>query len=93
MNKQEIINDIAEEHDLTKIVAKSIFDKIFDDILEAAMSESTGNKFQIPGFGVFTIQTKEARMGRNPRTGESMHIPEKQVIKFKASKSLLDKIN
>lgn len=93
MNKQEIINNIAQEYGITKVAAKAIFEQIFNDITEAMMAKQTDNKIQIPGFGTFRMDKKPQRIGRNPRTGESMTIPAKQVVKFKASKTLSDKIN
>ncbi len=93
MNKQEIINKIAEDHGITKAMAKAIFEQIFDDITAAFRSKKTENKIQIPGFGSFKMEKRAARTGRNPKTGESMKIPAKQVVKFKASKTLSDKIN
>lgn len=93
MNKQEIINNIAAEHGITKVAAKAIFEQIFIDITAAMTSQKTGNKIQLPGFGSFRMVKREARTGRNPKTGESMQIPAKQVIKFKVSKTLSDKIN
>lgn len=94
MNKQAIITAISEEYDITKIQAKAIFEKIFEEIIVAVSSkDQPDNKIQIPGFGSFRMETRPAREGRNPRTGETMQIEEKQVIKFKASKTLLDRIN
>ncbi len=93
MNKQEIIANIAEEHGITKAQAKQIFEQIFEDITAAFMSKKTDNKIQVPGFGSFKMEKRPARTGRNPKTGESMKIPAKQVVKFTASKTLKDKIN
>ncbi len=93
MNKQEIINNIAKDFDLSKIQARAIFEQIFKDITEALTSSKTDNKIQIPDFGTFKMEKRSERMGRNPKTGESMKIPAKQVVKFKISKSLEDRIN
>ncbi len=93
MNKQEIINNIANEHGITKVAAKAIFEQIFNDIVEAVKSPETDHKIQIPGFGSFKVEKREAREGRNPRTGETMQIPAKHVIKFKPSSALKEKIN
>ena len=92
MNKQEIIANIAETHGITKIVAKQIFDQIFDDMVSSMMSSSDG-KFKIPGFGSFRIDERASRIGRNPRNGDPMKIPSKNVMKFKISKTLSEKIN
>ncbi len=93
MNKAEIINNIAEEHGISKVAAKAIFEQIFEDITAAINSKQTDNKIQIPGFGSFRLDRRPARTGRNPRTGETMNIPAKNVIKFKVSKTLSDKLN
>lgn len=93
MNKAEIINNIAEEHGITKVAAKAIFEQVFADVTAAMMSKKAGNKITIPGFGTFKMEKRPARTGRNPRTGESMKIPAKQVVKFKASTTLSEKIN
>lgn len=93
MNKTEIINNIAEEHGISKVAAKAIFEQVFNDITEAVLSKKTGNKITVPGFGTFKMDKRPARTGRNPRTGEAMNIPAKQVIKFKAAIALTEKIN
>ncbi len=93
MNKQEIINNIAEEYGISKVKAKGIFEQIFEDITKAFTSKKTEYKIQIPGFGSFKMEKRAARTGRNPKTGESMKIPAKQVVKFSASKTLKDRIN
>ena len=93
MNKQEIIANIAETHGITKIVAKQIFEQIFDDMVSSMMSSSSDKKFKIPGFGSFKIDERAARTGRNPRNGDLMNIPAKNVMKFKISKTLSEKIN
>ncbi len=93
MNKQEIIAKIADDYGISKVQAKAIFEQIFADITAAFRSKKTDNKIQIPGFGSFKMEKRPARTGRNPKTGESMKIPAKQVVKFKASKTLSDLIN
>ncbi len=93
MNKTEIINNIAAEHGVTKVQAKAIFEQVFADIVAAMMSKKSGNKITVPGFGTFKMEKREARTGRNPRTGETMKIPAKQVVKFSASATLKEKIN
>ncbi|BDU67475.1 MAG: transcriptional regulator [Candidatus Tyloplasma litorale] len=93
MNKQEIIDEIAKSYDLTKIQAKAIFEQIFDDIVNAVMSNKTDNKIQIPGFGIFEMKKRKAREARNPRTGEKVKVPAKKVFKFKPSETLKNKIN
>ncbi len=93
MNKKEIIENLAEEYGISKVKAKAIFEGIFEDIIKAIESKKTDNKIQIPGFGSFKMNKRPARKGRNPKTGEEMKIPAKQVVKFSASKTLKDRIN
>lgn len=93
MNKQEIINHIADEHGISKVAAKAIFELIFEDIVKTIESKKADNKMKLPGFGVISIQKRPARDGINPKTKQKIKIPAKQVVKFKASKTLLDRIN
>ena len=93
MNKQEIIANIAETHGITKVVAKQIFEQLFDDMVSSMMSSSSDGKFKVPGFGTFRIDERKSRIGRNPRNGDPMTIPAKNVLKFKISKTLSEKIN
>lgn len=93
MNKAEIINNIAEEHGITKVAAKAIFEQVFEDVVAAMTSKKAGNKITIPGFGTFKMEKRAARNGVNPKTGEKIKIPAKQVVKFKASSTLSEKIN
>lgn len=93
MNKKELIDRLAEEYNISKKDAKAIFEQVFDDITAAFMSKKADNKFQVPGFGAFKMEKRPARTGVNPKTGEKMKIPAKQVVKFSASKTLKDKIN
>ena len=55
--------------------------------------KKTDNKIQIPGFGIFEMKKRKAREARNPRTGAKVKVPAKQVVKFKPSETLKNKIN
>jgi integration host factor subunit beta len=91
MIKSELIQKIAEENphlyqrDVERIVG-TIFDKIID-----AMAE--GNRVELRGFGAFSVKKRESRVGRNPRTGESVPVEEKYVPFFKTGKLLRDRLN
>lgn len=59
--------------------------KIVLDALSAEVAElASGAKLRFPGFGTFAAVTRPEREGRNPRTGETVHVPAKRVVKFKA---------
>lgn len=91
MIKSELIQKIAEENphlyqrDVERIVG-SIFDKIIDAM-------ASGNRVELRGFGAFSVKKRDSRMGRNPRTGESVPVEEKHVPFFKTGKLLRDRLN
>ena len=87
MNKSELIAVTAENTGLTKKDAERVLNAALDAIT-AAMAEH--EKVQLSGFGTFEIKEREARVGRNPHTRESMEIPATRVPSFKASKALKD---
>ncbi len=90
MNKQDIINNIADELDITKVDAKLAFDTVFDTIEK---SLKVDKEISLPGFGKFELVRRAARTARNPQTGESIQIKASWAVKFKVSKTLKDKYN
>ena len=89
MNKTELISAVAERTGLTK----KDTEKVLSASLEAiAAALCQGEKVQLAGFGSFEVKTREARVGRNPRTNESMEIPASKAPVFKASKTLKDAV-
>ena len=89
MNKSELIAMTAENTGLTKKDAERVLNAALDAII-AAMGEH--EKVQLSGFGTFEVKEREARIGRNPRTKESIEIPATFVPSFKTSKALKDLI-
>ena len=87
MNRTELIAVVAEKAGLTKKDADRVIAATFETI---AASLAEGEKVQISGFGAFEAKTREARVGRNPRTKETIDIPATRQPVFKASKSLKD---
>ena len=91
MTKSELIQRLAERNphllhrDIERIV-QTVFDEIAD-----ALSE--GNRVELRGFGAFSVKSRPARTGRNPRTGESVAVDEKRVPYFKTGKELREKLN
>ena len=85
MNKQELVDRVAEEHELTGRFARELVDNIFDLITGAVQK---GEEVSLFGFGSFKIAERAARQGRNPRTGESMEIAAKSVPRFSAGAEL-----
>ena len=89
MNKTELIAAVAEKTGLTKKDAERVVNATFETIT-AAMAE--GDKVAIAGFGNFEVKAREARVGRNPRTKETIEIPASKLPTFKASKALKDAV-
>ena len=87
MNKTELIASVAEKSGITKKDAERIVTATFETI---TASLEAGNKVQISGFGIFEVKTREARVGRNPRTKQEIQIPASRQPAFKASKALKD---
>ena len=89
MNKSELIAIAAEKAGMTKKDTERILNAAIDAI---AASLVRGEKVQLSGFGTFEAKEREARIGRNPHTGEAVEIPATRVPGFKASKALKDSI-
>ena len=90
MNKTELIAAVAEKTGLTKKDAERVVNATIDTITESLVK---GDKVQVSGFGIFEVKTREARTGRNPRTGETMEIAASKVPSFKAYNGLKDSIS
>lgn len=90
MNKTELIDSMAAKTGLTKKNAEAALNAF----VEAVSEELTkGEKVSLVGFGTFEVSERAAREGRNPRSGEVMHIAASKAPKFKAGKALKDIVN
>ena len=90
MNKTELVAAAAEQTGMTKKDTEKALNAAFDVIASAL---SKGEKVQVSGFGIFEVKEREARMGRNPRTGEAMEIAASRTPTFKASQTLKDALD
>ena len=90
MNKTELIAAVAEKAGLTKKDAERVINATFESIT-ATLAE--GGRVQLSGFGIFEVKEREARIGRNPRTKETIQIPASKQPVFKASKALKDAVS
>lgn len=91
MVRSELIQKIADEHpQLSRLDAEGIVTTIFDEIVEAM---SRGDRVELRGFGAFSVKKRDARLGRNPRTGKKVQVEEKRVPFFKAGKQIRDRLN
>ena len=90
MNKAELTSAVADRADMTKDEAGKAIDAVFDAVTHAMKD---GKEVSVPGFGKFSVGRREARKGRNPRTGEEVDIAASNSPKFKAAKGLKDALN
>lgn len=91
MTKSELIARLAERNPhLYQRDVERIVSTIFEEITEALAG---GDRVELRGFGAFSVKHREARIGRNPRTGESVHVAEKYVPFFKTGKQLRERLN
>jgi len=91
MIRSELIQKIADENPhLYQRDVERIVNTIFSEITDALAS---GNRVELRGVGAFSVKKRDARIGRNPRTGESVHVDEKFVPFFKTGKLLRDRLN
>ncbi|MDD6484177.1 MAG: HU family DNA-binding protein [Clostridiales bacterium] len=90
MNKTELVAAVAQNADLTKKQAEAAVAAVTEAITNAL---AEGDKVQLVGFGTFEVREREARQGKNPRTGEVIQIAASKVPAFKAGKALKDIVN
>lgn len=90
MTKQMLVNYITEETGLTKADAARALDAMMNGIVEGLKSEG---KVTLTGFCTFATQHKEARQGRNPRTGEAVTIAARTAVNIKAGAKLKEAVN
>ena len=91
MTKSELIQHLAERNPhLYQRDVERIVTTIFDEISNAL---SRGDRVELRGFGAFSVKRREARQGRNPRTGESVKVAEKHIPFFKTGKEMRERLN
>ncbi len=87
MTKKEIVKDIADILGLTQLKTKEIVQMTFDAIIETLVNNGD-HRIELRNFGVFEVKQRAARKARNPRTGERVDVPPKNVVTFKPGKRM-----
>lgn len=90
MTKAGLIEDVARKTELSRKDSEVIVDTIFESIVKSLRG---GDKIEIRGFGSFRTRHRNSRVGRNPKTGERVDVPAKDIPYFKPSKELKDLVN
>ncbi len=85
MTKKDIVRTIAEQIELPQLRTKELVQRTFDALIDALVQEG---RVELRNFGVFQIKKREARMARNPRTGERVPVQAKSVVTFKPGKEM-----
>lgn len=91
MIRSELVQIIADENPhLYQRDVERIVSTVFEQIIDAM---ARGDRVELRGFGAFSVKKRDARVGRNPRTGEAVQVEEKHVPFFKTGKALRDRLN
>ena len=90
MTKAQLIEEVARVADLSRKHAELIIDIFFQSIVNAL---ERGEKIELRGFGSFRIRQRNARQGRNPKTGETVSVPAKRIPYFKPGRELKELLN
>lgn len=91
MIRSELVLALAKDNpDLKADEVEKVVDVFFDEITNRLVD---GGRVELRGFGAFSTRAREARQGRNPRTGESVPVPGKRVPYFKPGKEIRDRLN
>jgi integration host factor subunit beta len=90
MTKADLVDQVIALGDLTRRDGEVIVETLFESVISALKSN---DKVEVRGFGSFRTRQRKPRIGRNPKTGESVSVPAKRVPYFKPSKELRDLVN
>lgn len=89
MTKKDIVIKVSNDTNLTQIDVKKIVQRMLDVVVE---SLERGETVELRNFGVFKVKARRGRLGRNPRTGEEVAVPQKKVVVFKPGLILKSKV-
>ena len=85
MTKKEIVKKISEDIGLTQLKTKDIVQRTLDAIIQTLVTEG---RIELRNFGVFEVKRRAPRKARNPRTGDKVYVPSKNVVTFKPGKEM-----
>jgi len=89
VTKKDIVTKVSNDTNVAQVDVKKVVQKTLDVIVE---SLERGETVELRNFGVFKVKNRRGRVGRNPRTGEEVQVPEKKVVVFKAGLILKGKV-
>ncbi len=89
MTKRQLVIMVAEQLDMPQSEVGKVVEEMLGTITRALVE---GTRWEFRDFGVFTTKTRRPRVGRNPRTGQSVHVPDRRVVVFTAGKKLKERL-
>ncbi|MFH1380811.1 MAG: HU family DNA-binding protein [Candidatus Omnitrophota bacterium] len=89
MTKKEIVMNIADRTDIRQVKVKKIVQMVLDAIVDSLVK---GETVELRNFGIFKVRKRKSRIARNPKTGQSVTIPEKRVVSFKSGLVMKEKV-
>ena len=89
MTKKEIVKQISDRIGLTQLKTKEIVQLTFDAIVDTLLAD---RRIELRNFGVFEVKLRKARKARNPRTGDKVDVPPKNVVTFKPGKEMEERV-
>jgi nucleoid DNA-binding protein len=89
VTKKEIVRTISEELNLTQLKTKEIVQRTFDEIVATLVRDG---RIELRNFGVFEVKSRAPRKARNPRTGDKVYVPAKNVVTFKPGKEMEERV-
>lgn len=89
MTKKDIVEKIVAETELKQVDVKKVVQLTLDYMIDAL---ANGEKIELRNFGVFKVKNRKQRLGRNPRTGEAVPVPERKVVVFKPGLVMKQKV-
>lgn len=89
MTKADLVDKIAAKAGLTKVASEKVLNAFLETVKDVLLADG---KLSLTGFGAFAVDTRQARKGRNPRTGKAINIPAAKVVKFRPGKKLKDSV-
>lgn len=89
MTKKDIALKVADATGIKQIIVKKVLQGIFDCVIESLLRDE---KIELRNFGVFKIKTRKPRIGRNPRTGQTVPVPTRKVVVFKPGLEMKQKV-
>lgn len=90
MNKEDLVRELAERMEMTKVQANKVVDSFVRILVDGLVA---GESIKIPGFASLTVVHKEAKEGRNPQNGEKIQIPATKKVSFKLSSTVKAELN